>query len=374
MAKVIFTYNGIETSIQCLKEDKMKNICNKYVSKTNININSLLFLYSGNTINFELSFKDQANKIDRERNVMNILVYKQNENGLKCPKCGERINVDKFNEQIQFHLNQNELINELKNEIEIINDCNEISKIKSKIRIINLIIKSLIEENEKYKNNIKNIINGSYKELNVDNKKNIIKGIFNVEDINQDVAIFNQYVEDEGFDVYLNDKKVDVIKSYKIQYKNFLDSGKGNYEYKVIFKNKIPNLERIFQNCSNLIKIDLSDFNTINTNSMGWMFNRCHKLKEIKGINKFITSKVTNMSTMFQECNEIEYLDLSNFDTSNVTDMGWMFFGCNKLDDLNLLNFSVKNNCNIQNMFKFNSKKKCRFITNNDILQNIYNS
>ena len=54
---------------------------------------------------------------------------------------------------------------------------------------------------------------------------------------------------------------------------------------------------------------------------MGFMFNECHKLQEIKGINNFNTSKVINMSAMFQLCNELEYLNLSNFDTSNVTDI-----------------------------------------------------
>ena len=49
---------------------------------------------------------------------------------------------------------------------------------------------------------------------------------------------------------------------------------------------------------------------------MGLMFNECHKLKEIKGMNKFNTNQVTNMSGMFQSCNELEYLDLSNFNTS----------------------------------------------------------
>ena len=46
------------------------------------------------------------------------------------------------------------------------------------------------------------------------------------------------------------------------------------------------------------------------------MFNRCKKLKEIKGINNFNTSNVTSMRTMFQECRLVEYLDLSNFNTS----------------------------------------------------------
>ena len=42
---------------------------------------------------------------------------------------------------------------------------------------------------------------------------------------------------------------------------------------------------------------------------MGWMFNECHKLKQIKVINKFNTIKVSNMKTMFQQFNELVYLD-----------------------------------------------------------------
>ena len=71
---------------------------------------------------------------------------------------------------------------------------------------------------------------------------------------------------------------------------------------------------------------------------MGYMFSKCYKLKEIKGINNFNTYTVTNMKAMFQECNEIEYLDLSNFNTSNVTDLSYIFFNCNKLKYLNLQN------------------------------------
>ena len=34
---------------------------------------------------------------------------------------------------------------------------------------------------------------------------------------------------------------------------------------------------------------------------------------------------------MFQECKELEYLDLSNFNTSNAIDMSYMFNACYKL-------------------------------------------
>ena len=224
MSKVIFSYNGTQTTIQCLQDDKMKNICDKYASKICININSLFFIYGGNQINYELTFQEQANNIDKGRNEMNILVYKQepeDENKVKCPKCGEIIKIEKFDNIIKFNSNQSEMLNEIKNEIEIINKSNEINKIKNKIKIINLIINDLIEEIKKNKKNIQNFLSNNFNEIkNVENdinkKTNIIKGIFNVEDIYQDVAIFNQYVEDEGFDVYLNNEKINVIKSYKV--------------------------------------------------------------------------------------------------------------------------------------------------------------
>ena len=36
------------------------------------------------------------------------------------------------------------------------------------------------------------------------------------------------------------------------------------------------------------------------------MFSKCHKLKDIKGINKFKTSNVKYMNAMFDECKEIK--------------------------------------------------------------------
>ena len=101
------------------------------------------------------------------------------------------------------------------------------------------------------------------------------------------------------------------------------------------------------------------------------MFNKCYKLKEIKGISNFNTINVTNMRTMFQSCYELEYLDLSQFNTSNVIDMSWMFYDCNKLKYLNLSNFSIKGETKNMLIFK---KDKCNFITNNNDLLNLYKS
>ena len=81
-AKIIFDLEGIKITIHCSQEDKVKDICQKYATKIDSNISSLLFLYGGNQINMELKFKEQANSMDINNNEMNVLVFKK-ENAFK---------------------------------------------------------------------------------------------------------------------------------------------------------------------------------------------------------------------------------------------------------------------------------------------------
>ena len=106
MATVIFTFNGIQTIIQCRKEEKMKDICNRFISKIGINTESIYFIYGGKIINSELTFNELTNSIDKNLNEMSILVYETknvtiiNENNsikiskeLICPKCFENCRI-----------------------------------------------------------------------------------------------------------------------------------------------------------------------------------------------------------------------------------------------------------------------------------------
>ena len=95
-------------------------------------------------------------------------------------------------------------------------------------------------------------------------------------------------------------------------------------------------------------------------------------MQEIKGIDQFKTDKVTNMKAMFNECNELTDLNLSNFDSSKVTDMSFMFNNCNKLRSLDLSNFTIHGES--QNIFNFKGKEKCKFTTNSQELLKLYNS
>ncbi len=80
MAEVIFSFKGTNTIIQCNIQDKIEIIIKKFIEKSNLVLNQLLFLYGGNKIqenDDELTFENLANSDDLERKKINILVYSQ---------------------------------------------------------------------------------------------------------------------------------------------------------------------------------------------------------------------------------------------------------------------------------------------------------
>ena len=80
--------------------------------------------------------------------------------------------------------------------------------------------------------------------------------------------------------------------------------------------------------------------------------NRFNGLTKITGGNLFDTSKAEDMSRMFQFCSSLETIDVSNWDTSKVTTMQNMFDRSSKLDGLNLTNWKVNEVTNMQAMFQ----------------------
>ena len=47
MAQVEFQYDGISTIIQCKEDQKMSEICNNFITKSNINENNINYIYDG---------------------------------------------------------------------------------------------------------------------------------------------------------------------------------------------------------------------------------------------------------------------------------------------------------------------------------------
>ena len=74
-------------------------------------------------------------------------------------------------------------------------------------------------------------------------------------------------------------------------------------------------------------------------------------LNTINFNHSFITTNVTNMSSMFKGNSSLEGIDLSVLDTTNVTNMSSMFDGCSSLTMLDLSTMYIKNVSDISYMF-----------------------
>ena len=96
----------------------------------------------------------------------------------------------------------------------------------------------------------------------------------------------------------------------------------------------VQDMSYMFQNCNNLETLDVSNFNTSNVKDMQYMFSSCSKLTTID-VSKFDTNNVKNMQYMFAWDAGITDLDVSNFDTANVTNMYAFLAGCESLTSLN---------------------------------------
>ena len=110
----------------------------------------------------------------------------------------------------------------------------------------------------------------------------------------------------------------------------------------------------MFDRMSKLQTIDLSGFDTSESEDMSRMFAASPELKSLD-FSGFNTSKVKNMTYMFYDAGKIETLDLSAFDTGSVTTMYGLFNGMRALKNLNISSFNTQNVTEMQEMFQYNS-------------------
>ena len=114
---------------------------------------------------------------------------------------------------------------------------------------------------------------------------------------------------------------------------------------------KVKIMYNMFKNCKKLSSLNLSEsFNTVNVTNMSSIFYGCSQLSSLN-LSNFNTAKVKYMPSMFYGCNKLSSLTLSNFNTENVTDMSYMFSGCQKLSSLTLSNFNTAKVTNMSSMF-----------------------
>ena len=112
----------------------------------------------------------------------------------------------------------------------------------------------------------------------------------------------------------------------------------------------ITDVNGMFQGCSNLSNVDVSNWNTANVKYMQWMFAKCSNLSSVD-VSNWNTANVTNMDYMFYICSSLISLDVSNWNTANVTKMTGMFVGCSSLSSLDMSNWNTANVTDMSGMF-----------------------
>ena len=167
-ANVTFTLDGLPLLIQCNENDVMKDICQKYANKIQRNINTLVFLYGGNELNFNLKFKEIITV--KESKEMKILVYSKIIDDFICPKCGEKINLntEKLDNIILSINNLKEIIDSAKLMLENIIKTSSVNSVNIKLKGINIILNTLNKDIKKTKEKVKNLLNEN---RNNENKK-----------------------------------------------------------------------------------------------------------------------------------------------------------------------------------------------------------
>ena len=113
----------------------------------------------------------------------------------------------------------------------------------------------------------------------------------------------------------------------------------------------VTNMTGVFNGCSALTSLDLTNFNTAKVTDMKLLFAKCSALESLD-LSMFNTENVTSMPSMFNGATNLKTLNVSSFNTEKVKNMGHMFANCPNLTSLDLSSFNTKGVEYVDNIFK----------------------
>ena len=315
--KLFKSYSKIENIISCIKsiiEQNNYDIEENY--KKRVNLILKCSLPDIQNLIFKLPNKNK----DKEEMIELIIKEIKKEKELKENKIKE----DEIKEKTKNKENNNNIKEENNNNIKEEKNNNIKEENNNNIR----------KENKEDNNNIKEENkedNNNIKEEDIEDNNNIKE-----EDIENKEIINNK---NENYIILINKVKNEDIKK-EINILNYCDKNKKEIEESCkIFKESKFDFKYNFNEEGEYNFI--FSFNQLLTNT-SYMFNECSSLTSLN-LSNFNTNNVIDMHDMFSYCSSLTFLNLSNFNTNNVNDMKYMFYGCSSLTSLNLYNFNTNN-------------------------------
>ena len=202
------------------------------------------------------------------------------------------------------------------------------------------------------KNNIKKLekLLDLYDEIN-DVHQIKIKYIINKNDNNSNYAI---KAFGENF-VNNNKDKCKVIIGNSIESLQSFYHLTEEYEEIILTNiNEITNMSCMFEECENLDSVDdMQNWNTKKVTDMSKLFYFCTSLFELPNISRWNTINVKNLSDFISGCKVASVPDISNWDTSSLENMSYMFRDYINISYLGgIENWNISNVTNLSHIFE----------------------
>ena len=190
-------------------------------------------------------------------------------------------------------------------------------------------------------------------------KKSEIKAVFKVKKY-QDVILINPEQDPIRDCVKIqfesskngnnSDEKLSVIHK-------FTKAKKYNINFS--FSNGLEDFTFLFKS-SEVVSLDLSNFNMEKINSFQSMFCDCKQLTKIKFSNVELKN-IDDLSGMFFNCLCLKSINLENFIKSNnkIKKMDYTFYKCQSLKKINFQNLETEYDCSFNNTF-YDVNKNCK--------------
>ena len=402
--KIIFSFeaNQIDKN-ECRKEDKMRDICNTFAKKMGININSLYFLYNGQSFNLDYKIEELVNSLDKHIRGMTILVYKKNNVTEKLfnQLNSSQIEADSFrkfnlnekngnNKDLFQQNNQNykrKLFCSLKNLRKIIIMGIGIflsialvsfliiyyANIKTNKKEKSTVISDSVSDNEIILSNICEKGDGDKCSECSDNDNNICLKCNYGYDLYENECY--RYLLSVNYYLTLKKEKTKLINQISISNILFMkinnDVLKPVLEfdfynqststvYFYIKKNESISLSYMFENIKDMKNISFNNVsNSDYIENMEGMLSGCSSLMPID-FSKFNLKKIKNISYLFSNCYSLKSLILPNF--GDIQTMSGLFYNCSSLSNLSINDLNTENVSNMSYMFY-----NCNNLTNLDI-------
>ena len=195
-----------------------------------------------------------------------------------------------------------------------------------------------IEENENTESNDETKLSEIF-----DNYENIIDAVYKVKN-GEKMSFFNNEkmnLKDEGYIIkeksftnndLRNLKNIEIINGFHTPAET------GYLTVEIIFKKSFNNLDNLFLNNKELIKVDMTNFEMKEISSMKSTFSGCSNLEEVnfEGSN---SENLKNMDNTFENCINLKNINLSLKNTSKLEETRNTFIGCYNLETINLTTF-----------------------------------